>query len=146
MSFLPWQDIVTCYPTLLVVGHTRFGHILHFCQRVSISSVSISLYIDDDQPRGTMHSSPKYTTTGNRDTGPTALLRPVSQWWVDIDNSGKCFRVTSVTRLQDLVVCRCYLNTSCIKRLLFCTNTLFPINGPLLLENFSVLWPKVDIR
>jgi len=33
----------------------------------------------DDQPCGTMHSSPKSTTTGKRDTGPTTLLRPISE-------------------------------------------------------------------
>jgi hypothetical protein len=111
-------------PMLLMVGHTRCGHILHFCQRVSVGSISICLYVGDDQPRGTMHSSSKYTTTGSRDTGPTALLQPVSQWWGDVDNSDIRFAVTPVTHLQALVVYWCHLNTSCIKRLLFCTNTL----------------------
>jgi len=66
-------------PMLLVIGHTRFGHILHFCQRVPVSSISICLYVGDNQLRGTMDSSPKYTTIGNGDTGPTSLLRPISQ-------------------------------------------------------------------
>lgn len=92
---------------------------------VSVSSIFICLYVGDGQPRGTMHSSPEYTTIGNRDTETTALHRPVSQWWCNVDNSDKRFRVTPVTHLQALVFCRCYLNTRCIKRLLFCANTLY---------------------
>lgn len=91
---------------------------------VSVSSIFICLYVGDDQPRGTMHSSPEYTTIGNRDLEPAALHRPVSQWWCNVDNSDKCFRVTPVIHLQARIFCRCYLNTPCIKRLLLCTNTL----------------------
>jgi hypothetical protein len=76
ISFLLWQESVTCYPMLLVVGHTRLGHILHCCQRVSLSSVSICLYVGDDRPGRTMYRISKYTATGNRDTKPTALHRP----------------------------------------------------------------------